>query len=341
MGFENRTSQIDETSDAALVARHLGTDHHEVLIRDQEVVDLMSHLGKALDQPSVDGINSYFISKAVGNDYKVALSGTGGDELFAGYPWFKAAYEFHPPKFAQLAGIARRILPWPIDSNSVFYKLAFCDPAGYFSLQYQILGLSGAWHAMAPHIREHASGYRDSFLSIGQRDQLPHSGILNRASVLCLAGYTRNQLLRDIDSMSMACGIEVRVPFLDTSVADVAMSLPDQYKIGRHDSAAPKGSYDAEGVKKVLLDIGNKYLPSDFGARPKRGFNMPVSEWLSGPLNDIVAETLSPERVSRAGLFDPKYVSDIRKQVDTGLAPASTLWLLFATSLWNEQVLGN
>ena len=342
VGFENRTSQIDETLDAAVVARHLGTDHHEVLIRDQEVVDLMSYMGKALDQPSVDGINSYFISKAVACDYKVALSGTGGDELFAGYPWFKAAYRFKPPRFSGLAGgLARRIISLSADVASPFFQRAFSDVAGYFSFQHQILGLSGAWQAMAPHFREQAGGYRDSFLAIGERDQLRNAGILNQTSVLCLAGYTRNQLLRDIDAMSMTCGIEVRVPFLDPDVADVAMSLPDRYKIGASDPSAPAGSYAAEGVKKVLLEIGERYLPADFDKRPKRGFNMPVADWLRGPLRGLVTETLDEAKLKRGGLLDPQYVRESQGRVDAGLAPASDLWLLFMISLWSEQVLGN
>jgi asparagine synthase (glutamine-hydrolysing) len=341
VGFENRTSQIDETADAGVVARHLGTDHHEVVIRDREVIDLMSYMGKALDQPSVNGINSYFISKAVASEYKVALSGTGGDELFAGYPWFQAALGFKPPKLSCLAGIARRMLSLWTDPSSLFFKWAFSDTAGYFSLQYQILGLRGALRAMAPHLREQAGGYRDSFLAIGERDQLRKAGILNQTSVLCLTGYTRNQLLRDIDAMSMACGIEVRVPFLDPDVADVAMSLPDQYKIGQRDLYAPAGSYSAEGVKKVLLEIGKRYLPSDFGKRPKRGFNMPVADWLRGPLRGLVSETLEEVRLKRGGLFDPQYVREVQERVDAGMAPASDLWLLFITSLWNEQVLEN
>ncbi len=339
VGFDGPRSPLDETADAAVVAQHLETDHHEVLIRDRDVAELMGRLGSTLDQPSIDGVNSYFVSRAVARDYKVALSGTGGDELFAGYPWFNAASAYQPPTGSALAWLGRRLLPWPQEDNSLAAKWAFSDVAGYFNRQHQIFGLGGAARAMAPHLRADARGWRDSYLDIDSRDTVRDNGILNRCSALCLAGYTSNQLLRDIDATSMSCGIEVRVPFLDPVVADVAMSLPERHKAGAADRAAPAGSYAASGIKKVLLDVGQRYLPADFATRPKRGFNMPVADWLRGPLRELAAETLDEARVERAGLLDPKFAGDVRADFEAGRATGSNLWLLLVTSLWKEQVL--
>ncbi len=339
VGFDGLRSQLDETADAAVVARHLETDHHEVLIRDRDVTELMGRLGGTLDQPSIDGVNSYFVSRAVAQDYKVALSGTGGDELFAGYPWFQAASAYEPPTGSALAWLGRRFLPWPPEDDSLATKWAFSDVAGYFSRQHQVFGLGGAARGMAPYLRADAGGWRDSYLDIDSRNTVRQDGVLNRCSALCLAGYTSNQLLRDIDATSMSCGIEVRVPFLDPVVADVAMSLPERHKTGAADRAAPTGSYAAAGIKKVLLDVGQRYLPTDFATRPKRGFNMPVADWLRGPLRELAAETLGEARVERAGLLDPKFVGNVREGFETGRTPASSLWLLLVITLWKEQVL--
>jgi asparagine synthetase B (glutamine-hydrolysing) len=88
VGFESEGSSIDEGQDAQRTARFLGTDHNAVIVQGSEVRDRLSHIASGLDQPSVDGINSYFVSMAARRGVTVAISGTGGDEMFAGYPWF-------------------------------------------------------------------------------------------------------------------------------------------------------------------------------------------------------------------------------------------------------------
>jgi asparagine synthase (glutamine-hydrolysing) len=339
VGFEDAAlAAIDESNDAEIVARYLGTNHHHIKIGDADIIGLVDQLGIHLDQPSIDGVNSYFVSSAVSKDYKVALSGTGGDELFAGYPWFKMAANAQlPPMAGLLAPLARRRLPrhW---QNHKLWQAAYADRPGMFARQHQALGLPNAMAALSPDLREGALDWRDSAMDFAHLDTMPRASILNRFSALCLNGYTRNQLLRDVDAMSMACSLEVRVPFLDPDFADVAMSLPDEAKIGPIDPDAPTGSYGAEGIKRVLLDVGEDLLFKGFAARPKRGFNMPVGAWLNGPLKERMYDALSPAAIAQGGLLDPDFVSGQLKQFEDGAIPPSFVWTLLAISLWTRQV---
>ncbi len=338
VGFESVTTPIDESADALLVARHLGTEHHAVIVGDTDIVQLTEHIGSSLDQPSIDGTNAYFVSRAVAESYKVAVSGTGGDELFAGYPWFAASYRRTVPRWGPLAPLARRLLPRRRDSR-LMQMLAFADLPGHFVAQHQALGLQAAIDVMHPRLRHPALATFDSFLDLGQRDRLAKAAPLSRLSLLCLDGYTQNQLLRDIDAMSMRNGIEVRVPLLDPIVADVAMALPERFKLAQSQPGAAAGSYAAAGIKKVLLDIGQPLLPADFATRPKRGFNMPYDDWLRGPLRELLHDTLAPARVAADGVLEPSVVSAYLREFSARRSPASSVWMLLIVSLWASQML--
>ena len=148
-------------------------------------------------------------------------------------------------------------------------------------------------------------------------------------SALCLRGYTGNQLLRDIDAMSMAHSLEVRVPFLDPAVADLALSLPDRAKLDPDpDPLNAPGSYRASGVKRALVGMAAPLLPPDFASRPKRGFMMPLAAWLRGPLAEAAADALSPASVARRGLLDPAAVQAVARDFAEGRTGWPFPWLL-------------
>jgi len=152
-----------------------------------------------------------------------------------------------------------------------------------------------------------------------------------------------NQLLRDLDAVSMAHSLEVRVPFLDPEVADAALSLPESAKIGNGKVInAGQRSYLEAGTKRILMDVARPLLPEGFDQAPKRGFVMPFSAWLRGPLREILEDTLSDERVRSRGLLDVQRVSAVRRGFTS--APAGQLdwmgpWLLMVLELWCREVL--
>ena len=239
VGFEVEGSAIDESTAASHTAQFLGTDHHHVLVRGLDVKERIFHIATALDQPSVDGVNAYFVSWAARQGMTVAISGTGGDELFAGYPWF----------LNMVQEAKRRSPVWSEAFSSfacspVFDKLMGTrlqgrlynarTRAGFlnrYALQYQIFGSAGTTALIRPELRSAAYAGRAECLDLKVIDELDDGSLIDRVSGLCLRGYTANQLLHDIDATSMSHSLEVRVPYLDTVLADLALSLPDDAKL--------------------------------------------------------------------------------------------------------------
>jgi asparagine synthase (glutamine-hydrolysing) len=158
-----------------------------------------------------------------------------------------------------------------------------------------------------------------------------------------LRGYTQNQLLRDIDTVCMSHALEVRVPFLDPVVADLAFSLPDSTKLGdvtRIRNLA-EATYAETGAKKILIDAGRDLLPQGMGLQQKRGFGMPFDEWLRGPLRDVMEDTLSPDTIRQRGFFDPDAVRGIHDRHLSKEGNWLRPWLLMVTELWCRNVLDN
>jgi asparagine synthase (glutamine-hydrolysing) len=156
---------------------------------------------------------------------------------------------------------------------------------------------------------------------------------------LCLRGYTCNQLLRDIDAVAMSHSLEVRVPYLDTVLTDLALSLPDETKLDLSASANDLMTYRATGAKRILIDVGRPYLPRDFDIQPKRGFAMPFDAWLKGSLREVFLEALSESRLKKRGWFNVEAVTALKKQFLDGNATWGRPWLLMMVELWAAQVL--
>ncbi len=329
VGFENGAGVADETDDAAEVASYLGTDHRRVVVTGTDAAEGLVDFARAIDQPTVDGINSWFISRSVGGAMKVAISGTGGDELFAGYPWYAALQNQEAARAdarGPLRSLARRLLGGADGGEFV---------AGY-AAQYYIFGPERARALLADDLRGQAR--TDGALQdLGPADQLRKGSAIERTTALVLGNYTRNQLLRDIDAASMAHALEVRVPLLDHELADFALSLPDSAK--QRPEAGEGSSYDAAGHKRILVDVGRRYLPQGFGARTKRGFALPFQSWLEGPLAPLLADCVSPEVVARRGLFDPAASAQVMEQFRAGQCGWPHPWLLMMVELWCREVL--
>src|SRR6185436_18447394 len=165
---------------------------------------------------------------------------------------------------------------------------------------------------------------------IGSCDELPDGSVLERVTGLCLRGYTTNQLLRDIDAASMAHSLEVRVPYLDPVVADAALSLPDIAKMGTLPdpiSAGPR-SYREAGTKRILLDVAKPLLPEGYDSQLKRGFGMPFSAWLRGPLREVLNDTLSDKQTRRRGWLDSTAVASVRDEFSAVGVEWYKPWLL-------------
>jgi asparagine synthase (glutamine-hydrolysing) len=330
VGFGDDGAELDETDDAALVAAHLGTEHTRVVVTGAAVRNHIEKIARALDQPTVDGVNSYFISRAAASELKVAISGTGSDEIFAGYPWFGAMREH------TVTARKRPVRSWFAERFAPYREDGFL---GAFAMQYRIFGSVLADGLLACDMREGLDAERNGARDVAEGDELPRAGVLDRTSALVLRGYTVNQLLRDIDAASMAHSLEVRVPFLDVGVADLAFSLPECAKLDPNPAKGPPDSYRSTGIKRALVAAARPMLPPNFDKRAKRGFGMPFAAWLRGPLRGVLHDCLSTRSLQRRGWFEVQAARGLLQRFEAGEESWARPWLVMMTELWARGVL--
>lgn len=314
VGFGKDLAAFDETDVAARFADHMGTLHTRLEIDHGMIRAELDRIVDAIDQPSIDGVNTYFVSKAAGEHVKVAISGTGGDDLFMGYPWHAQMLRHGP------------------DGD---FLAAYADTAGRF---HETFTTSDVDQLIDPVLL--GGSRRDERADYADLDELSRAETVDRMTALTLRGYTNNQLLRDIDAMSMAHSLEVRVPYLDTHVIDLALSLPVGAKLARGIPTAPmRDSYRTSGIKRVLIDVAAPLLPPGFDQVPKRGFGIPFGRWLNGPLRDLVQAVLTPERTARTGILNPRAMARLQALLADGKAVSGwRLWLMLVSQLWAERI---
>jgi asparagine synthase (glutamine-hydrolysing) len=314
VGFEGglESNSEDETNDAEQVARHLGVGFTRVIVQEREVYKNLRAIAKGLDHPTVDGVNSWFVAKAASQELTVAISGTGGDELFAGYPWFGVMREF-----------VRR--PWRKRMIGFYRGDTFSNT---YDAQYRIFDTLSAC-SLCPGTQSPEP----------RPDPLNHADTFSRVTGMLLSGYTRDQLLADIDTAAMSHGLEVRVPLLDEDLLDFALSLPETAKMAAGEPLAPSGSYAASGAKRLLLEIGLPLLPNGFASRAKKGFTLPIDSWLRGILISEMKDILSFETTAKRGFFEPNAVQDVLNSFLAGNIHWTRPWLLLMTELWAQEVL--
>lgn len=350
VGFGQEGKNIDESDDALKIAKFLKTDHLKVTINDAEVRSKVSQIAKALDQPSVDGFNAYFVSQTAKKAVTVAISGTGGDELFAGYPWFANMMNFshkrHQPKLAEIVSRVFNLkMTNPLMLTRARHFLADLRNQGFlaqFARQYQIFGPILTSDLLSKDYRQESSIGCSPTIDLAFSDELPYANPVDRVSALCLRGYTQNQLLRDIDATSMSHSLEVRVPFLDHILTDMALSLPIKAKLAKVNLStgpAENLTYRELGAKKILIDIGRNLLPKNMDQQKKRGFALPFDHWLKGVLKDVLIDTLSKKSVKKRGFFNPIQTETYLKNYLKGTSSWSFVWLLMITELWAREVI--
>lgn len=340
VGFDEGGPSLDETDEAQSQAALLGTDHTRVLVRGEDVRDKLDHVIWSLDQPTVDGFNSYFVSWAARQAVTVAISGTGGDELFAGYPWFAnmARYEdeiAHPSLSARMRGALRSLSGGSKRSN-----VGFLDA---YAGQYHIFGDAGAASLLSADLRSAANAGQSMSTDLAAYDEMVDGDCVQRVSALCLRSYTCCQLLRDIDAVSMAHSLEVRVPFLDVRLLELAMSFPAAYKL-QHPlggNEAHRASYRALGAKRILIEAGKKCgaLPEQIDLQQKRGFTMPFAPWLRGPLREALDDAVGKRSVRNRGLLEPNEASRILEAFRLGAIDWPLPWILMILELWCRKFL--
>jgi asparagine synthase (glutamine-hydrolysing) len=332
-------SSFDESSYARAVAKFLGTDHHEERLSANLAANLVGEIGSWMDEPFSDPslVPTYLLSRFTRKHVTVALGGDGGDELFAGYPMYRG--HRLAEIYAKVPALVRRGLVEPlVQMLPVKTKnLSFDYKATKFvaGTKYDRVARHHIWFgSFAPNeqeelltpevLRETDSDiYRDA-----RRlwDACDSTDMIERMQSVDTQLYLAEDILTKVDRASMAVSLEVRAPFLDPRVAEFAASLPSNYKL--------RGRKTKYILKRAVEDL----VPPFVTSRGKKGFGVPVAEWLKGLLKPLARDLLSPERVRRAGVFDPSYVTRLQDEHERGVANhRKLLWTLLMFELWHES----
>jgi asparagine synthase (glutamine-hydrolysing) len=337
IGFEEQS--FDESGHARAVARHIGSRHHERIVRPTEMPDLVPGLGSMLDEPIGDAsiLPTAVLSSFAREHVTVALGGDGGDELFGGYPMHQAhrvAPLFRVMPRAVTASLARGAALLPVSHRNfafAFKAATFLRGAPLASPINHAMWMTsfppGAQHELLQEDVLRDSVDIDPFEAM--HDAWAASAgapPLARAAHLDAVTYLPNDILVKVDRASMAVALEVRAPFLAREVVQYAFALPDTHRMRRLTG------------KRVLRDAVADLLPDSILRRPKKGFGMPVAAWLNGALRPLVNDVLGADSLAAAGLFRPDTVQRmIREHERRERDHRKQLWTLLVLELWRRR----
>ena len=338
---------FDESALTQIVAERCGTQHTEIPLAGDAIPARLDEALAALDQPTMDGINTYFVSWAARQmGLKVALSGLGGDELFAGYSTFADT-----PKLARLTGVAQFVPATLRDAASGVLRSLFASgrtpdaamkasaawrnpqrlPHPYFFSR-TLFPPGEIEKLIDPRFRPSAlaaDGYTLEPTWLGwlqlAADEARHLEPIAAISWLEMRTYMASTLLRDTDSVSMARSLEVRVPLLDTPLVEFVTALPDSARQKR-------------GAQKALLveALGN-LLPAEISSQKKRTFTLPWEQWLRGPLKSCMDESFASIAPLLAALLKPEGVQSVWRTFLNGRTSWSRPWALFVLNEWSRR----
>jgi asparagine synthase (glutamine-hydrolysing) len=337
VGFEE--SSFDESQYARQVAQGYGLQHNELILTSKMAAEIVPDIMDVLDEPFGDSsfIPTYLLSKFAHEKVKVVLGGDGGDEIFAGYPTMLAhrLIEYYErivpwavraqlaPKIIDMMSVSfdnisfdfrmRRFLAGrgvPIQSRHHRWLGSFFDEEKEYLLQDWIKPvLRDTYHKAYRHARD-----CDALLP------------LNRILYDDIKLYLEGDILFKVDRASMATSLEVRVPLLNREIVQYTNDLPLELKLHRLT------------CKYLLKKTMNSKLPYEVLRRPKKGFNMPVAQWLTCELKDLMLDMLSEDRITRQGYFKYGYIKQL---IDDHFARRKDnrklLWTLLIFQMWEEK----
>jgi asparagine synthase (glutamine-hydrolysing) len=336
IGFEEKS--FSEADTAREVATRYGTEHHELIVRP-DAIDLLPKLVRHFDEPFADSsaIPVWYVSELARRHVTVVLSGEGGDEMLAGYETYRArkiaALYARLPRAIGAGLVPAVVSRLPVSHAKVsfdykakrFVTGAYLSPAAGHLWWKTILdedakaalyGPGGG--GLEPTARLFESLYAES--DGAELDRLQYvDGLL----------YLPDDILVKVDRMSMAHSLESRVPFLDRAMMELSRRIPRELRL--------KGFTTKYLLKRAMAGR----LPASVTGGKKRGFNVPMPQWLAGELRDFMRDTLSPGRIRAHGVFDPRAVQQLMgEHVDKVRDHSRALWTLLVLSVWMDDVLG-
>jgi asparagine synthase (glutamine-hydrolysing) len=327
IGFTEK--DFDESAYAEIIAKKFNTNHNTVLLKPTAFLEELTNALNAMDTPSGDGINTYVVSKAIKNSgLTVALSGVGGDELFAGYPFFKTWLKLRKlqPAWAGskwlrqgVAGVLgnsgknsriKQMLNAPENSIRYFY------PEFRRILSPALLQSLTCWN-------DNESTLLEKYLATYSKD-IEKFPLLSQVSIAEYLGYTQYTLLKDTDQMAMAVSLEVREPFFDHDLLEFVLAIPDTLKYPTY-------------PKQLLVESLQGLLPDEIVHRKKQGFLFPWSVWMKNELRSFCESRL--QQVAQRDFINGKNLMRYWKRFlqNDKTVRWMELWLFVILEYWMEK----
>jgi len=333
VGYANK--RYDESARARQVANHIGSEHHEYTLDYNDLFGLIDDIVLNYDEPYADSscLPTYFISSKTVQHVTVALTGDGGDEVFGGYnkytlPHYRRKVEKYVPPFLRpvlsKTGFAQTVLSKG-DSKSIFSKIkkvADLLNEDMITGHLNLLALGFRQHELDKLCKSSGINYISLLTQYLAKldfadDELKQLRYIDKQISL------EGDMLVKVDRASMLCSLECRSPFLDHRIMEYTYQLPDEYLLNNGNK------------KRILKDTFADMLPEGFFNAPKSGFEIPVGDWLRGPLKDDMVGTLSDAALRQTGFFNTEYIKKlIADHVSNKANNARQLWTLYCFQKW-------
>lgn len=336
VGFEGGgTEAFSEIPYARLVARTFQTEHHEVCVTPNDIMNLSEKVVWHLDQPIADNacVATYMVSRLASQHVKMVLTGEGGDELFAGYARY--AGERFSPAFSYLPASAKSLalniaghLPGLRRPKTALVALCQSDPLMRMANWFPLFDATRKPDLLSGEVFQQLADPFASKIFHEYREEAGTADRLSRMLYFDTKLWLADDLLARGDKTSMGVSLEARVPLLDHKLVEFAASLPSNMKVRFL-------------MRKYLLKkVARKVLPGRIVDRKKEGFPIPLSLWFKKECRGFVRDLLSAETVKRRGLFNPSYIRLLIDEHEAGAADhAQPLWGLISVELWHRMFL--
>ena len=344
IGFNDK--RLDESNYASKIAKYLNTNHNELIVTDKDLLDVVYKIPKIFDEPFSDSsqIPNYLVSSLAKNNVTVALSGDGGDELFGGYSrylWANNINSYNP----LLKKTISKALSWPNDNQIEFlykilkyflprkYHFKFpSDKIGKIKSILELNNINDVYQRLIsiwpnPEILFNDNldltnnDYDENLFQTNNTDQID---MMTRD----IETYLPDDLLTKVDRTSMSVSLETRAPFLDHDLVEFSSSLPINMKINKNNQ------------KIILKNILAKYIPVKYFDRPKMGFEVPIDDWLRGPLKEYCYDTINSFKSNKIFAVNKKIIDEkIDQHMKSNNNWHYQIWNILVFQSWIDEYL--
>lgn len=318
IGFENQ--EFNEANYAKDIASYLGTDHTELYIKDDQLLSLVEDMVKYYDEPFYDSssIPTMLVSKLAKEKVTVSLSGDGGDELFCGYKTYshikKLSYLHILPKFIKKGiGILGRLY-----NKDISRVLDYTGDISNLVINLKCIFSEKERNAILLECVDFDRGIEHfrSYSEIKKKD------ILDIEMISDIKSYMVDDILTKVDRASMKYSLEARVPLLDHRVVEFSMRTPLSLKVKKNE------------MKYLLKQVLYRYLPKSYTNRPKKGFSVPIEQWVRGPLKSDIDRVFDYDFIDKQKIFNPQVLRD---EYENSRLTSKQIWSIYIFQLWYER----